>query len=403
MTCSCTWTRSVRHSGSGCRQAKAPRGSHIDVPRTIAQPSKAEVAVEVVGTWDFKWPPGSRLRVAFQLPIGTDNTNCAQLTRVFEAIEAQAQRWMGEPAKAPLGNMMTKPSKANIELDFGGDLYRVLPARQSEAEAGGKLTTQSEPLNRSNLDTRNSANWRALRGQLVRSRGAQADSKDVEVDFDYEILINLDPLVLSGDPTAPDESPGRKLYMPTSELGSYARRLDYGVPSMYLGPVGAFCRDLPASPVERLIAYYTEEHAHSHYVARAVVHEFGHALGMPHENQNPLCDKCPQKLNERELDALRVLYEEVLGINAADVPDFEEVMRNQFIAWPDNRDFSDWEEHAHSSDEPAESVMTTVHSAYLALSPSSFGDPRFTSFLKKTGPSAADRARLRYMYGAVSR
>lgn len=391
MTCGQHCQRTVRaqpppSGSSGPKAAQAAR-AHSTGSQAVPGPR-----TEVIGTWDFKWTPGSVLRVAFQLPLGVSVADVPKLIPVFEATEALARTWM----------VCHENKKANIDLDFGDQLYRVLPPRSDG----------SDRLNISNLAELHTGCWKEQRCTMVRRGRSAPDPADVEVEFDYELLINLDPLTLTDNANAPN-APGAtnepnttaqgKLYLPMAELGCYADRLDYGVPSMYLGPVAAFAEDLPSAICERLVAYFTESHTHQHQMARAVVHEFGHALGMPHENQNPRCGTCPRTLSGNELDGLRELYERVLKINPDEIPNFEQTTRNEFLPWPDAQEFSDWTPHIHSTGGPAESVMTTAHAAFVALGSEIPCSVAFENFLRKTSPTPHDLLRLQHMYGSVPR
>ncbi len=362
MTCSQHCQRAARV------QSTVP---HVDTgPRT-----------EVIGTWDFKWTPGSVLRVAFQLPMGVSDADVAGLIPVFKKIEELARTWMD----------LHEGKRANVGLDFGDTLYRVLPPRSDGAER----------MNISNLTKLETRRWREQRRQMVRDGAIAPELADVEVEFDYELLINLDPLALTAEAYAPNAPVEGKLYLPMAELGSYAKRLDYGVPSMYVGPVAAFAKELPSPVLDRLVAYFTGEHTHRHQMARAVVHEFGHALGMPHENQNPLCDVCPRALNLEDLESLKELYRSVLEIDTALIPNFDVTTRNEFLEWPDNLEFSDWTQHEHIAGSPADSVMTTAHAAFVALGSQIPWSIAFEDFVRKTSPTRHDLGRLQDMYGTV--
>ncbi len=185
----------------------------------------------VYGTWDFKWPQGTVIRVAFQdwpggaaeldgikfNPQGREeprllggNSGYARLTRIVECL---ARRWLvHEP---------------NINFEFHHDKYIPGPPELP----------------------------------------------------DYDVLVSLAklPLDQTGHELQADGSSKalqQKYFLPGSQLGRYAQRIDYGVPTTYLGKrehLAASMADYFSSPEFR------------HWV----IHEFGHVLGLPHEQQNP--------------------------------------------------------------------------------------------------------------------
>ncbi len=107
---------------------------------------------------------------------------------------------------------------------------------------------------------------------------------DISLEFvqkgDYDILVSLEPLtgkVKRGDGVA---DPRKVVNFPVSQLGSYATRVDQGEPTIYLGwPKGLLDED--GKPLVR--GSYIHSEAFRHFV----LHEFGHALGLPHLHQHP--------------------------------------------------------------------------------------------------------------------
>jgi hypothetical protein len=243
----------------------------------------------IYGTWDFKWPQGTTIRVAFQewlrdsgaipervefdtqdpaeLKILADRTGYARLTRIVECL---ARRWL---ARTP-----------SIDFKFEHDTY--IPRRPEEP------TDQA---------FRNSA------------------------DDLYDVLISLAPLpqhqkrqLLQADGTT--ESHETKYFLPGSELGRYAQRIDYGVPSTYLGKR----EHLAASPAE----YFSSPEFH-HWV----VHEFGHVLGLPHEQQNPNIN---HRIQLKEKDELVKILQTALGYPPGPVQDITpaEIEEEIIQPWP---------------------------------------------------------------------
>ncbi len=307
--------------------------------RTLAQIQATPSLVEVTGTWDFKWPLGSRLEVAFQRPAQAISDD--ELRQVLSSIKHYALSW-------------ATPS-ANIELVFEKDNdFILLPA-----------AIPNDPQQLSNL--------------------RPADARP-----DYDVLVSLDPLPLvrkdrvlarSGDGSQFSE----RIFLPRSELGSYARRVDYGSPTLYLGPPGEFgerCRSGSAS----LLSYFQEP-----FAKHSVVHEFGHVLGLAHENQRP--DLAAEAVPAAESEDLQKLLSSRLGITDLSLADIE-MLEYQLMTWPGNPEFSDWRPRDRGTEHEVAlgSVMTVLH--YGCAESFDAYDAR----VKMTAPDASDLAQLARMY-----
>jgi hypothetical protein len=160
---------------------------------------------------------------------------------------------------------------------------------------------------------------------------------DPERPIDYDILVSLEPL----DGRVCDEL-GRPVEIPQSELGNYARRVDRGVATMYVGqPQGLLDRDRKVMDS----GAYPASEAFQHFV----VHEFGHALGLTHLHQSPALNEAAMELlrnelgvpekDERAFDAAIIeLIHKELGIRVPrGYP--EEAVRGR---WPGNDEYSEW-------------------------------------------------------------
>lgn len=187
----------------------------------------------IYGTWDFKWPQGAVIRVAFQ-------------------------DWPGGPEDVALKDIAFAPE--------GAEETRLLDKQTGYA----RLTRIVECLAR---------RWLVHEPNIkLEFQHNSVPSSEPRPD-DYDVLVSLAPLPvyqkrqeLQADGTI--KTLEKKYFLPGSELGRYAQRIDYGVPTTYLGKrehLAGSMADYFSSPEFR------------HWV----IHEFGHVLGLPHEQQNP--------------------------------------------------------------------------------------------------------------------
>jgi hypothetical protein len=242
--------------------------------------------VTIHGTWDFKWPVGKVVRVAFQVP--SDASTREYFHNARERVVNLAERW----------NRLVEGKEGydGPRLEFP-DQWNLAPPLGAGAPLGAELRSAFVPA-------------------------------DVEA-MDYDVLVSLDPLI------GPDRrariqrrdpfDPGgrvRPVRLPHAELGSYARRIDYGEPTAYLG-----------SPFHELSVL---EFLGTTAGAHAVVHEFGHVLGLPHTHQNPLYAGAPYRSD------LSVIINTAFDLRGNDRLD-EAAVREQITEpWEGNAQFSDW-------------------------------------------------------------
>lgn len=210
--------------------------------------------VDLSGTFDFKWKPGSTLKVLVQAPSSYGRFD---FQRVFARIEALAKSWT---------------AGVNLQLAF-------------------------EPVH----------------GRL-------------DLNQRYDILVNLERLPLASDAIV--EQLDNAVSFPRSDLGSYARRRSFGQPTMFLGrPDGLLD---PSGKLYDDESYFDEQgEAFTHIV----LHEFGHALGLPHLHQHP-------ELDNPFVEVATVQRAMAEGMGVAVDEDFvrDELMRR----WVGNAAFSDW-------------------------------------------------------------
>jgi hypothetical protein len=255
----------------------------------------------IMGTWDYKWPLGTVISVAFQRPPGVEREE-------FEAAKRRIKRL------ARLWN----DSEASVKLAF--------------------VNVDFPPPNTKKLD-----------GALV-SHPQQRSLVKAGADRPYDVLVSLERLpVKIVDTIATKREEPRDL--PFSELGTFARRVNYGQPTIYIGPT-------PEAAAISLADYYKGRLAQ-----HMVVHEFGHVLGLAHEHQSPVA--------RRDIRGLMKSLDAIEGHTAAKRTGMRKVhFDKDFIkgnvrnVWPGNERFSDWrsyEDEPHLSSVMAGAYVEHVH------------------------------------------
>jgi hypothetical protein len=187
--------------------------------------------VEVDGTWDFKWSSGSSIRIAFQTPPKGDKALLVY-ERAIEDIIRMAALW-----------------EVNVRLDGDRNPIQKRPIPLTLHF----LTQQHVPAP--------PPGW---------ARPPSPPELKLKEALRYDVLISLATLPVK-IPRSADEGGPEEILLPRTELGRYARRLEYGLPTAF---AGAFRpgQDLAALLVEPEWRY-------------TVLHELGHILGMAHPYQ----------------------------------------------------------------------------------------------------------------------
>jgi hypothetical protein len=214
------------------------RVDSVDTLETIRMASlvRRVPAAPVRGTWDFKWPAGKTIRVYFQeLPPDSPESDREAFGDITRLIEEVARRWT--------------ETGANIFLRFEHDDLLPPPARRQPGEA------------------------------------VASQSRVIDTPYAYDVLVSLAPLPMTETFIERLEVKRTvRIEAPVSQLGTYASRRPWGVPTLYLGAPTSFTS---------LTQYVESDQARFTYV---VLHEFGHALGLAHEHQNPrIATKIPWK------------------------------------------------------------------------------------------------------------
>ena len=306
---------------------------------------------EILGTWDYKWPLGSQIRVAFQKPPESMNVTPQAFQDARSKVEALALRWRESLATDPKYEaLLTQLPKLEF-LQSDDQLFE-------------------PPLGPENSIT-------------DQHRSPFRTDKRIQ----YDVLVSLQDLpVTRADPFRGFGEELEELVIPTCDLGSYARRSDYAAPTVYLGRYGKYLE-------EDLVDYLDMD------VGRqTVVHIFGHVFGLAHSYQHPTLVEGLRSEFYQPTSAVIEFIKRNLGIELTQ----EMVNENLLQIWPGDLEFSDWldftpaERAAHRKGN-LDSVMTPpYYSALIEGTDAAKSGALPEEFV--TLPSARDLDTLRLMY-----
>lgn len=320
---------------SCCSFSLGTRASLRDTQRALAAPNR----VPVLGTWDFKWPSQTAIRVAFQRVADVTQD---ELEKVAALVADYGRRWTHDDQ----GN-----ARSSVTFDFhmaGGRFLWLDPAHASSDVDG---TDIAEPSDQSARDA-----------------------------LDYDVLVSFNPFPRKSRRARYVGAETYAPFLPYSALGSYARRADYGVPTLHIGPIAPRPEAHTDGRWRSELARYYDEHPVARFY---VLHELGHVLGLIHEHQNPSrpwpqssrpLESRATQLRSRPLaeqaSAIAELSTSVsakldvirgfLGDAVAPVDDIvlSNFLVDQFLVrWPGNPSFSDYRDWSAQSAADDDSIM----------------------------------------------
>jgi len=364
-------------SGAGAHEASARKASTDS--DTGAAPAP------VTGTYDFRWPRGSVIRFAFQEGAAPDLITDVKrkLRRTLEAWGVFPDLRKGGPALAyAFVDAAFPPGRPVIAADLA-EFDRDASAWIAKLRARG--STDVERL------TREHARFMASAPRATISLGDAARlAAYADQALSYDVLIALSPMPIVEQASGKKGSQARLLQYAQSELGSYARRKQLGLPTVYLGRPEYY----PLLPDDRAGDEGWFESAEGRFV---MAHEVGHILGLVHEHQNP-----NRQLEWRPAEEISLIVK--LRFFEPIYEDF--LTRELTRPWQGGEAYSYWRTPHVPNERDLDSVMTEpLYKCLLARR-----DPDHNclgervcaveraELARMQAPTAADREQLRRIY-----
>lgn len=204
---------------------------------------------------------------------------------------------------------------------------------------------------------------------------------------DYDILIDF--AALPQTIPATQNRDAEVVPFPVSDLGSYSTRRAVGQPTMFAGrPPGLI--DANDSTITTDAAYFA-----SNAFKHILLHEFGHALGLPHLHQFPGWQVGGKSI-WKDAEEVAALIEHYMGLTMS--PEF--LKEHFFLPWPGSQEFSEWPDAELAKLSPAQAAEQSVMMA-LPIQAILRQQPK-TQLIYRDAPQELDMIWIRQLYPSAS-